>query len=102
MKSVKSIYTKITKKNFNGKQWVGVQFSNGERTISFEELYYICRWMGECEDEKYPETYHKGRLMVSEFLNDAINGHEPYSTLVKKYKFINFPIMKPSEQRKLF
>lgn len=53
--------------------------------VSFEELYYILKWIGECEDKKYPEEFHKGKVMVVEFINDAIMNGFTYEELAIRY-----------------
>ena len=87
MKARVSKFTLIEKKDgTTGKDWVFITLFQRTRAISFEELYYVCKWIGECEDSKYTEYYHKGKKMVIEFLVDAINNNGTYEQLANKYK----------------
>lgn len=64
------------------KRWVFVN----KYAVPFELIYYILRWIGECEDEKYPETFQKGRYMVADFCRDAIVTNASYDLLASKYR----------------
>lgn len=89
MKSRKSNYVEIKKqpKNEAGDEWVFITLLNGRtRAVSFEELYYILQWIGECEDQRYNEYWHQGRQKMIEFLTEAINNTSSYEELAKKHK----------------
>lgn len=54
--------------------------------ISFEELYYIVKFIGECEDAKYPSAHHEGRQMVLNFLKDTIMSDLSFEEIAKRYR----------------
>lgn len=71
---------------WDGKDWVRVVFKNDTQKSwipSFEDLYRIVVPIGECEQKKYP--YGRGRLMVSDFVTDAISGMS-WADLRSKYQ----------------
>ena len=90
-------------KDAEGHNWVFFTLLNGrQRAISLEELYYILQWIGECEDEKYPEYYHKGRQMPIEFLTAAINKTATYKELASQYQLPTSKGTRDLRQESLF
>jgi hypothetical protein len=70
------------------KNWVRVYIRTGRDNFvpSFEELYYIIKFICQCEDKKYPGVYQEGRLMVERLLCDCCDPDIEWEEIRKKYK----------------
>ena len=89
-KLTKQLYIVIrTMPEFGNKLWVGatIRKDNREWIASFHDLYWIIKFIGECEDIKYPpKNGFKGKQMVLEFLVDCLSTDLTFEQLAVKYK----------------
>lgn len=76
-----------TKAKNGDKPWVYLTLTRGRQlVIAFEHLYYLIKEICECEERKYPGRYHKGKIMVGDFLADIVWSDETYESLADKYQ----------------
>ena len=76
-----------TKTADGNKPWVYLTLTKGRTlVIAFEHLYYLIKEICVCEEEKYPEPFHKGKIMVGDFLAAIVYGEESYEELVERHQ----------------
>lgn len=72
---------------YGGKFWVKVLLNSREWVPSFEELFYILKFISFCENEKYPpERGLKGWRMVAEFAAKACEPGAKWEDLQREFK----------------
>ena len=70
---------------YGGKFWVAVYLKSSKWVPSFEELFWIVKFISFCENEKYPpEKGFKGWRMVAEFMADACKPGATWEELKQK------------------
>ena len=76
-----------TKATDGNKPWVYLTLTNGRTlVIAFEHLFYLIKEICECEEKKYPGHFHKGKIMVGDFLADIVWSEESYEELAEKHQ----------------
>ena len=71
---------------YGGKLWVMATMPH-EWVPSFEEIFWILKFMSHCENEKYPiEAGFRGWQMVADFCGDACKPQADFDELKQKYR----------------
>jgi len=73
---------------WGNKEKVKVEFKDGTGWIpSCADLYRILKPMGECEEERFPQSEgYEGRRMLLRFLRDTLMTDFPFEVLANEYK----------------
>lgn len=73
---------------YDNKDWIKMEIlHNQDSTIfSFEELYWLLKYLVYCEDKKYDLPHQMGGGMVRAFVSDVFWTDFPYELLAIKYK----------------
>lgn len=73
---------------FDNKEWVILDLLKDahKSLISFEEIYWILKFIYECEEIKYSLPHHLGGDMVKQFTNAVLNSNATYKELAEKFQ----------------